>query len=123
VNGFTTITSGKSYLRCVTGPKEASMKRFHLKTIAICITIIAGAFGLAMHAHGENAKPDYVAPLDMTSTYPDSDVTVTGGHAMATRNTSGMGTSGHAPRHDAVSPVSSANASEALPADFDTLGP
>jgi hypothetical protein len=124
VNLFTTIASGTRYLRSVTSPKEASMKRFHLTTIAICTTIIAGAFGLAMHAQAENARPDYAAPLDMTSTYAEPDVMVTGGPAMAARETSGAAASDETRRVGAAtSPEAPAKAADALPDDFYTLGP
>ena len=41
----------------------------YLKTLAACGLIVAASQGLAVRAQAEDARADYVAPLDMTSTY------------------------------------------------------
>ena len=41
----------------------------YLRTLAACGLIIAASQGLAVRAQAEDATSDYVAPLDMTSTY------------------------------------------------------
>ena len=41
----------------------------NLKTLAACGLIIAVSQGFTVRAQAEDARADYVAPLDMTSTY------------------------------------------------------
>ena len=69
VNRLTPISSEAAYLDSATQPEEALMTISCLKTLAACGLIIAASQGLFVRAQAEDAKADYVAPLDMTSTY------------------------------------------------------
>lgn len=68
----------------------------YLRTFAACGLIIAVSQGLAVRAQAEDATADYVAPLDMTSSYPGPfeypeflpEALVR--RAMAARDTTGM---------------------------------
>jgi hypothetical protein len=50
--------------------KNSELRRGMLAAFAACGMIIAAAQGVSVRAHAENATADYVAPLDMTSSYP-----------------------------------------------------
>ena len=49
--------------------KDMGLRRPALATFAACGLIIAASQGLCVRAQAEDATADYVAPLDMTSTY------------------------------------------------------
>jgi len=49
--------------------KDMGLHRRTLAAFAACALIVATSQGLAVRAQAEDARADYVAPLDMTSTY------------------------------------------------------
>src|SRR4051812_3942801 len=50
--------------------KDMGLRRGTFAAFGACGLIFAASHGLSVRAQAENARPDYVAPLDMTSTYP-----------------------------------------------------
>lgn len=51
-------------------PKDMGLRRRTLAAFAACGLIIATSQGLSVHAQAEDATAEYVAPLDMRSSYP-----------------------------------------------------
>jgi hypothetical protein len=51
--------------------RNIGLRHNMVAAFAVCGLIIAASAGLAVRAQAEDARADYVAPLDMTSTYAD----------------------------------------------------
>ncbi len=50
--------------------KNKGFRRGALAALAVCVLTVAASQGLCVRAQAEDAATDYVAPLDMTSSYP-----------------------------------------------------
>lgn len=88
--------------------KDVGLRRFTLAALSAGGLMIAASQGLAVRAQAEDATADYVAPLDMTSSYPGPfeypeflpDALVR--RAMAARDTTGMNITPRARRKEAA---------------------
>ena len=91
-----------------------------LAAFAVCGLIIAAAQGFALRVHAEEAKADYAAPLDMTSTYADPlyGQYASARHPMVMRDTTGIASEPIASdRKDAAASLYSDDETNSYPGD------
>jgi hypothetical protein len=91
-----------------------------LAALAACGLIVAVSQGLAVRAEAEDATPDYVAPLDMTSTYTDPFYAR---KALGQTTLAGHGTTGIRSEPPADVQANAAASQQDYPEDFYVLGP
>ena len=96
------------------------LRRPSLAALAACALIVAASQGAAVRAEAEDATPDYVAPLDMTSTYPDPFYAQ---KALGQTTLAGHGTTGLGSEPPANARVDEAASQLEYPEDFYVLGP
>jgi hypothetical protein len=109
-------------------PKNVGLRRGALAAFAACALILAASQGVAVRAQAEDARADYVAPLDMDSTYADAIESpgfwpnASGRRSMAARDTTGVNSAPSASgRMDAA--ASPQDATNAYPDDIYKFAP